>query len=219
MPSRIKREKETIVKADDFLQENSADFASNAVATAKIAALKAKRNEIEAEEESKISSGGGARQNYGIARDADDALHDAMQDVANFAASMTDEIPALEEKFRMPRSSSRRNKIAVARSFAANAPEYKAAFIAQGLDADFIEDLVTRANTLEQVLAAAVSETAKRIGATNKQPLLVKDANKIIKSLDPIVRKVYRNDPAKLAAWNFASHVQRDEKPKPKPTV
>ena len=30
-----------------------------------------------------------------------------------------------------------------------------------------------------------------------------------------IVRKRYRNDPAKLAAWIFASRVQRDAQPRP----
>jgi len=30
-----------------------------------------------------------------------------------------------------------------------------------------------------------------------------------LEQIGPIVRRVYRNDPAKLAAWNFASHVER----------
>jgi hypothetical protein len=33
--------------------------------------------------------------------------------------------------------------------------------------------------------------------------------------LDPIIRKHYRENPAKLAEWDFASRVQRDDKPKP----
>lgn len=217
MPSREKREQEKVIKSDDFTQENNGDFAANAFATAQFAALHAKRDEIAAEQETKISADGGARQNYEIAAEAEDKLDQITEEVADFAASMTDEFPALEEKFRKPRGSSRRNKIAVARTFAADAAEFKASFIERGLDADFIEKLTTRAANLELALSKAISETAKRVGAVSRRPQLIREALKIIKSVDPIIRKRYQSDPAKLAAWKFATHVERDPKPKPKP--
>ena len=173
MPSRERREQEKVIKSDDFTQENKDDFAANAFATAQFAALQTKRNEIAAEQETKISAQGGARQNYEIAAEAEELLDNSINEVADFAGSMTDEFPALEEKFRKPRGSSRRNKIAVARTFAADAAEFKASFIERGLDADFIEKLTTRAAGLELALSKAVSETAKRVGASNKPKVLV----------------------------------------------
>lgn len=185
--------------------------------TAQISALDGKIDAIEAEQETKISKDGGVRFNYGLADDAEEKLDEIIEEVADFAASMTDEFPELDEKFRKPRGSSRRRKIAAARAFAADAVDYKAAFKGRGMDADFMEILGARADALEEALAAAGLETAERVGATGNLPLLVKDANKIIKSVDPIVRKKYRDNPAKLAAWVFASKVQRDAQPKPKP--
>jgi hypothetical protein len=44
-----------------------------------------------------------------------------------------------------------------------------------------------------------------------------KDIVDLIRGLNPIVRMIYRHDAANLAAWTFASHIQRDDKPKPKP--
>ena len=116
------------------------------------------------------------------------------------------------------RSGGKRGRIS--RAFAIDAAAHKKLFTARGLEDDFIEDLAAKADRLEQSLASAVTKTGERIGATESKLQAHKDANKIITNLDPIIRRHYRGNPAKLAAWNFASHVQRDEKPKaekPKP--
>jgi hypothetical protein len=110
-----------------------------------------------------------------------------------------------------------RGRIARARSIAADAAPYKEIFIGHSLEEDFIENLNNKADALEQALSNAASQTGKRTGATGKKLLSTKNASKIVKNLDPIVRKRYRDDPAKLAAWNFASHVQRDAAPNPPP--
>lgn len=69
----------------------------------------------------------------------------------------------------------------------------------------------------ENALSTAVSEKSDRVGATESKLQSHKKANKIIVALNPIVRKTYRDDTAKRKAWEFATHVQRDEKPAEKP--
>jgi len=217
MASRITREGERNIRANDFLQEDKADFAANTFATAQITALDAEIANTGNFYEEQISNDGGARQNYNIAAQAEVALKQAMDDIVDFAETMADEIEGIEEKFRRPRSGGKRGRIARARAFAADALQYKDIFIERGLDANFITALNAKADALEQSLANAVSETGARIGATESKMQSHKKANKIITALDPIVRKRYRDNPAKLAAWNFASHVQRDDQPKAKP--
>ncbi len=219
MASRITREGERNIRSNDFLQEDKADFAANAFATAQITALAAEIANTGNFYEEQISNDGGARQNYNIAAQAEAVLKQAMDDIVDFAETMADEIEGIEEKFRRPRSGGKRGRLARARAFAADAVQYEAIFTKRGLDANFIADLTAKADALEQALASAVSETGARVGATESKMQSHKKANKIIASLDPIVRKHYRDNPAKLAAWNFASHVQRDDKPKPKPTA
>lgn len=218
MSSKLQREIEMEIRSNDFLQENKNDFTGNAYATTQFAALDAKVDEIQDEQETKVSKTGGARYNYALADEAEEKLDEIIEEVADFAASMTDQFPEFDEKFRKPRGSSRRRKITTARVFADDGDAYINEFKGRGMEADFTTTLRTRADALEQALAAAVSDIAGRVGATGNLPVLSRDAKKIVKSVDPIVRKVYKNNPAKLAAWDFATHVQRDAQAKPKPT-
>jgi hypothetical protein len=214
------REDERNHRANDFLQEGKEDFAANAFATAQIALLGAKTGEIEETLEEQISSDGGARQFYDIAEDADDDLKLATREVADFAVILAnDGVDGLEEKFRVARTGGKRGRIARARAFADDAVPLETQFTSRGMDEGFIDDLRQKASHLEQSLTAAVLETAKRVGASARRPQLIKESTKIINSLDPIVRKRYRDNPAKLAAWLFASHVQRDPEPKSSDTL
>lgn len=213
MASRITRENERNIRSSDFLQENKIDYDANAFATAQMEQLKTNLETTGDLRELQISSDGGARQNYDIAAEANAELEEVMRDVADYAATMGDEIEGIEEKFRFPRSGGKRGRIARARVFAADALPHEAMFTGRGMEANFIELLNTRADRLEQALASAISETARRVGSTESIMQTHKDSNKIVQTLDPIVRKRYRNNPAKLAAWIFASRVQRDPQP------
>lgn len=217
--SRITRENERNIRSKDFLQTNTADFAANAFVTAQIALLTTKIAETGDAQELQISSGGAARQQYEIAEEVNDALKEIMRDVADYAVTMADEIEGIEEKFRLSRSGGKRGRIARARAFATDAEPHKALFVERGMESNFIELLNTRADALEQALSSAVTKVAERVGSTATRMLAHKECNKIITRLDPVIRKHYRNNPAKLAEWDFASHVQRDDKPKSPPTA
>ncbi len=215
MASRITRENERNIRTNDFLQTNIGDFAGNTFAMAQIELLRAKMQAAGNAREMQISKHGAARQQYEIAEEATDALKQAMRDIADFAVTMADDIEGIEEKFRIPRSGGKRGRIASARAFAADAVEYKAMFIERGLASDFIEDLTQKADALEQSLESASAKTAERVGSTESKLQAHKEANKIIARLNPIVQMLYRNNQTKLSEWNFATHVQRDDKPKP----
>jgi len=154
----MKREIERNIRSDDFLQENKSDFTANAFATAQIAALNDKVDEIGDEREEQISSDGGARQNYEIAEDANDELKEAMRDVADIAVTMGDEIDGIEEKFRLTRTGGKRARIARARAFADDAEPHKEIFVGRGLPGNFITNLRAKADALENALAGAVSD-------------------------------------------------------------
>lgn len=217
MASRITRENERNIRTNDFLKANMPDFEANVFATAQIELLGTKMQATGDAREMQISKHGAARQQYEIVEETTDALKQAMRDIADFAVTMADDIEGIEEKFRIPRSGGKRGRIAHARAFAIDAAEYRTIFIECGLASDFIQDLTQKADALEQSLEAASSKTAERVGSTESKIAAHKEANKIITRLNPIVRMFYRNNPAKLTEWNFASHVQRDEKPKPPP--
>jgi uncharacterized coiled-coil DUF342 family protein len=216
MDDRQRRENDRNIRSNDFLTANLADFAANQVAQAKISRLAEKVTKTQQEHQNQIAGEGDIRQDYSIVRDAYDELLDEMRDVRDFANSMAVENPGLENKFRLPRQGGKRGLINAARVFADDALEYKQAFIDYGMEASFIDDLRAKADALEEALAEADASIGDRAGATDTLEQEIKEANKIIEVLDPLVRRIYRTNPAKLTAWIYASHVERHT-PKPRP--
>ncbi len=215
MDSRQRRENERNVRAGVFLDENAADFAGNAVAAAKIAELRHRVGKSEQEFQKQLAGDGAIRQDYNIYRDKYDAMVGEMRDIRDFATAMADDITGLEKKFRLPRTGGKSAMIAAAYVFADEAAEYEQQFLEYGMDAGFIADLRTKADAAKESVSTAETSTGERIGATDNLEEEISKANKIVETIDPIVRRLYRTNSTKLAAWDYASHVERHT-PKPR---
>lgn len=209
MDDRQRREYERNKRSNDFLSANLADFAHNKVAQAKIDYLTEKLSKIQAEYQIQSVNISPLRDDKSIVRDAHDDLLDAMRDVREFANSMAEENPTIENKFRLPRKGGKRALSNAARGFANDALEYKQAFVDNGMDADFITDLREKADALDEALAEADASVSDRQGIIDALDLEIKEASKTIEILDPIVQRTYRGNPSKLSAWIAASHVER----------
>jgi hypothetical protein len=217
MDKRQQAEGERMNKVSVYLTPRLTDFDDNMVAKVKMPLIIQRVGNLSTKREAQIAGGGNATQKVGIAKNQFQELLDLLKDFVNFATVMGIDIPALENKFRMPRSRSRRAVIAAARVFAADAAAFKSDFINYGLQATFIEDLLAKADALEQTLAEQNSATETRVGAGSELENELKEISALIRQIDPIIKMVYRNDPANLAAWTFANHIQRFGKSKPKP--
>jgi hypothetical protein len=217
MKDKERRINEAGIRVSDFFAPRENDFAQIAVAVAKIALLRQQNTDFAQQLEAQIAGGGTSKQQTGFSDTHFDDLKDEMRNVVNFATAMARDIEGLENKFRMPRSSGKRNMIAAARVFVTDAQSFKADFKNYGMPDNFIENLTTKANALEQSISDSNTARETRVGATSGLGSGSKVTVSLIRQLDPIVRMVYRNDPTNLAAWVFASHIQRDDKPKPKP--
>lgn len=219
MDDRQFRETARNIRAKDFLTENAADFAGNAVATAKIAALTARTAKVEQEFENQLEQGGEVRADYAVYKDALEALLDEMREIRDFAHSMARDMTGLEEKFRLPRNRGNAAIIAAAYVFAKDAEEVEQTFLDYGMDADFIARLREKADAARDAKAAAEASTGGRVGATGTLKQDVDAASETVETIDPIVKRVYRDNPTKRAAWIYASHVERHTpKPRTPPT-
>lgn len=217
MDRKQQAENERFNKVSVFLSPRLSDFDSNKVAKIKMPEIIQRVGNLSTKLEAKLAGGGNAMQKTGIAKNQFQELLDAMKDIVNFATAMAVDNDELENKFRMPRSRSRRNVIASAKIFAADAQEYKQDFLDYGLPVTFIEDLLAKADNLGQTLAEQSSATESRVGAGSELDNELKEISALINQVDPIIKMIYRDDPANLAAWTFANHIQRFGKSKPKP--
>jgi hypothetical protein len=217
MDRRQQAETERMNKVSVFLDSRLADFDSNKVAKVKMPLIIQRVGNLSAKREAQFAGGGHSTQKSSVARNQFQELLDLLKDFVNFATVMAVDIPGMENKFRMPRSRSRRAIIAAARVFAADAVAFKSDFINYGLPETFIEDILAKADSLEQTLAEISSATESRVGAGSELDNELREISALIRQVDPIIKMVYRNDPANLAAWTFANHIQRFGKSKPKP--
>ena len=215
MDSRQQRENERNVRSEQFLTENQADFANNQVATAKIADLKAKNAKVAEIAQKQMAGDTSVRQDYVNYQDVFDELLGEMRSVRDFAESISRTVPGLEKKFRLPRSGGKPAVLIAAEVFADDAQQYKETFLDYGMDADFIEHLRAKAADAQAALNRAEASIGERVGATDTLEIEVKAASDIVLSLDPIVRRIYRDNPTKLAAWDYASRLERHT-PKPR---
>ncbi len=148
-----------------------------------------------------------------IQRQLIDKLHDELADVREAAEAISKEIadPSLIKRFRMPRSNGLDAITGKARAFAKAIRELSLndELAAHGHPADTATQLETLANDLDGQEGEQGTALGERVGATASIPTVIRAGLAAIKTLDVIIGRIYKTDPATLAAWDTASHIQR----------
>ncbi len=148
-------------------------------------------------------------------------MHDDLMAIHETAITLAQTTPGLDDKFRLPHNLTYGNILPLARAFAANAAPLAADFIACEMPADFLAQL----NTAITAFAGATDTQSGGKGAKSKGTAGIRSnlgtAFQAVRGLDAIVKNKYRNDPATLAEWAIARHVERTPRhaePAPAPT-
>jgi hypothetical protein len=140
---------------------------------------------------------------------AQEELLDLMIMIRRTARSMDHEHPGLYAKFRIPPDLSATELLGIAEHFATEAAPFKTNFIAYGLPETFLEDLNEQIAEVREALADQTAGTRTRVTATAGIRETLDSAFIALRRVDPIVRNVFRDQPAKLAAWASARHLER----------
>jgi hypothetical protein len=128
---------------------------------------------------------------------------------------------AIKGKFLMPHSNGDQALLNTARAFATDAPTYAAALISLGLAPDFIAHLNAAIADFETAITTKGTGTGKQAGATGGLEDTAHKASLALHVLNTIVNNTSKTNPAKLAEWATASHVQKHtpvKRVKPVPT-
>ena len=120
------------------------------------------------------------------------------------------EFPGVRELFLMPRSGSYEALIARANAFLDKIGPIKSVFVDRGLPADFDEQLADKLAAVDTASGTRDSARSQRVGGTAGLDAKADDALAVVREMDPILSFQYRNDPALLASWKSACHVDRD---------
>ncbi|MFL6332575.1 MAG: hypothetical protein ACJ754_04440 [Pyrinomonadaceae bacterium] len=139
----------------------------------------------------------------------DDALRDLMEAVSRTARSMSRRMPGIEERFSLPSTKDGQTWRAAARDFAEAAEPIADEFVSRGMAPDFIDDLKTRALAIGQTVDGRELEASERITSTTNVGEAAEKGFVAVRELGAIVLNIYKDNPAELAAWESASHVER----------
>jgi hypothetical protein len=198
------RRHQTFVRVREFFGQRARDFSETGAALQLINELTALITDLDAEAAAQAASTGQARQHTQSRREARLALREDVEAINRIARTM-----GLQNQFPLPSEDNDKLLLNAARGYATNALPLKAQFIAREMPADFIEDLNADITALETTIAqqgnAVGDRTASGAGIEDK----VDRGMEILRELRGIVQVKYANNPAVLAEWTSASHVEK----------
>jgi len=144
-------------------------------------------------------------------------LHDDLIGITNAAHSLVLLGTAgIAGKFLMPHSNGDQALLNSARAFANDAAAFSAPLISTGLDAGFIAHLNADITDFETVITSKGSALGTQVGATGGLADAAHQAAVALHVLNTVVKNTYKNNPAKLAEWATASHIEKHT-PVPRP--
>jgi len=135
-------------------------------------------------------------------------LRDGMATIARTARGIAVDTPGLAGVFLVPDGKNDHELAVTARYFAGRAAPLAAAFIAHGLPASFVADLQAALASFERATSARTTATQAHISARAGITAGIAAAFAILPRLDAIVENRVATDPALLAVWRLARHVQ-----------
>jgi len=209
MQDREIREAESLYRVRNFGAENSAAFPGTSLGGQSFAALNALLAELDTHGSMQSLGHGEERTSTGAKKAARKELRRQMRIISDTAKTMRDISPDIVKTFRVPIKNGDAALINAARAFLIAATPLKAEFIKRELPESFLTDLSAAIEAFESASNSQNVSLSKRISATASLKDTLERGMQLKQTLNPIVRNKFRNDPAKLAAWESAIHVER----------
>lgn len=210
MNDRQRRNYERGQRVDSFMDANSQDFLSTSKGGTLAAHLKTELANVTTLDVTKVNNVSTRHQGTVGRGDVRKALREQIKALCETAELVTIDHSEVKGVFtRKLRDRSDRTLIAIARSYAAAAAEVQLSFVEYNMPADFVASMNANADSLEQFMSRQTEGTGARVNTNAAIEESLQRMSETIERLDVIVRNRYRDDPAKLAAWQSARHLER----------
>jgi hypothetical protein len=205
-----RRRIERLMRSSAYASAYAADFPEGSKGAQALTELKAAIAEAESHAVSRESSMNVLQQATTGKRDTRKAIRACLRAISDTVYTIALDHPEIKGSFIFRGASvSDRTLLATARSFAANALPLKALFAEYDLNADFFDQFNVSINNFGQQLNKQTTGKGERIAANASLEGALGRGEVALERLDTAVRNKYRNDPAKLAAWESAHRIER----------
>ncbi|MDT7602204.1 MAG: hypothetical protein QOF61_201 [Acidobacteriota bacterium] len=209
MKSSETRRLEMFIRVRQFGASHAQSFPPNTRGGEVLAEVDSAINELESHASAQDSGKRAAKEGTTLTAVARAELREDLEAIRRTARSMSQAMPGLTDKFRVPGHTRDQELLAIARAFAADAEPVKAELIRRGLPANFVDDLNADIASFAGSIDVKARHTGARIAATAAVDTAIERGTNAVRELDAIVRNVFRNDAATLAEWTSASHTER----------
>ena len=198
----------------DILPVEFADLPTGA-ATAAAADLQTQYNVVISESGEQSGFEGTGKGGTAVRAVARRNIHDYLATLARTARIVARQQPGFDSNYPMPWDMNDTELLNEARAVAPKAIADRAIFVGRGLTNEFLESIdgfITDFDASQGVTNVAVGE---RGAAVSEKNTAYEKGLDDVDVLNDFIRNFYRNQPAKLAAWKIASHIERSPSKKP----
>ena len=209
MNSEAIRSQTMLGRVRDFAIAEAASFPPATIGGQLFAEISTAFGELGGHAANQVTGSNTAREGTEQKALAQEELLDLLMMIRRTARSMDHANPGVHAKFRIPPHLSATELVAVGEHFATEALPLKTDLIAYGLPATFLEDLNEQITEVREALTDQAAGTRTRVAATASITETLEKAFTAVRRVDPIVRNIFRDQPAKLAAWASARHLER----------
>ncbi len=218
MNDRDQRRYDVFKRVQTFGNDNGADFAAGSVAKTNFTAIDQVITGLDQAKAGQV----------GNAHTSKDTLLNAvrldLQNITRTAAAIDQDEPGFADKFHPPKAYNPAALLTTADAFLlqlvaqpTDSTAVKTAktalaakFVAHEMPAGFVASLQANRQAITDAEADMESDSEDRIGNTANIGPLIQQGMKAVNTLDAIMHNKYGTQPDKLAAWQSASHVERD---------
>lgn len=218
MQDNERRNYAMLVRSRDFFATRATIFPATSRGGELFATLETVLGEIESNAEAKVLHASAAAQGTASRGATRDILCATLKAWSRTARAIAADIPGFDKLFRLPRGINDQTLLSTARAFLTNAEPHKAEFVRNEFAPTFHEDLRALVNEFEQSISNQNQSLGARVSATRAVKTAIARGVALVRQLDAIVRNKFSADPAALAEWDSATHVERaPRRAKPKP--
>lgn len=198
----------------DVLPVEFADLPKNSAASAAAADLQAQYNVVIGESAAKSGFQGESESGTAVRAVARRSIEDYLSTLARTARSLARTMPGFDKNYPPPSNLDDPELLNAARAVAARAIADQAIFEGRGLTLEFLESIDDFIADFDASQDTTNVADGSRGAAVSEKNTAYEQGLNDVDVLNDFIRNFYHNQPAKLAAWKIASHIERSPKKK-----
>jgi len=209
MNDRLRRYYERGQRCDKVLNLRRGDFPANSKTASLADIVEEELLALATLDVERASNVGKSKQGTAGRQDTREDLQEMVDSVAETAEAASLDHPELKGVFEIPRGDSTdRTLIATARSFAEKGVAHAAVLVEYSLPTTFVTDLGATADKLESFISLQNEGVGARVNTNAAAKEHLRILNEALERLNVIFHNKYRDNPAVLAEWDSAYHLE-----------